>query len=753
MQSTELLEIPADSPRISSRQPDIVRTPIEHLMESLLTGTLAPNAPDGMDKLVKHVLSYDTRNTQLAILGGGTGLSTVMGGNSQRTDWPEQPCVGIKQAFPHLHSIICTTDDGGSTGKLLKLLPMIGVGDLRKILLSSILPRNLQRIYGLDESQAHKLLRLIHALMTFRFPDQASGSETLGNPLLASPQEWRSACPQNLARSLCKLGTYVSPGGSGPDFPVAGHSLGNILLTSAIFMAAEGAAGRAPGLREIQTGIDHIAGLIGAPAGQIHAATSAPGQLKIRYANGVEVYGESKSARTRRDSPVERISVEYARKPLVSTAVVKALEKADLIIFAPGSLYTSIIPILQLEPIASAIRANKSALKILGANTWIQEGETDISLKNQGRGFLVSELIEAYDRNVPGGVDHLFNVVLCANLEHIPMNIIRNYALEGKSPIHLDRARVEAMGIQPLEATLLSAEDEKKTRVIHHDASRFTLAIRALLYADRFLKGEQGCALRCQEKRRKARTGARRSPSPPKPYRSPLLCDYSKSVRDALGEKDFKPESLRDFLIELAWDNRDIAPSHFRFFKGGLIIPAKEWNRSTEWDNVLGYYDPLDQYLKFHEMLLTKPSRLREDMLVAVGESLLGRYVESRRWIEQQGARCYEIILKPAGDRECLLPDFQLRTFLKLARMIPDPINSRIYRITINNNEGFLPPGLLFGLTYAWYLSGNGITMDYEMTLLRWPLKSLIPLHAKDRIRKDALVKFFRNDIFGHGPD
>jgi hypothetical protein len=85
--------------------------------------------------------------------------------------------------------------------------------------------------------------------------------------------------------------------------------------------------------------------------------------------------------------------------------------------------------------------------------------------------------------------------------------------------------------------------------------------------------------------------------------------------------------------------------------------------------------------------------------------------------------------------------------------MIPDPVDDRVFRITINSDGGFLPPGLLFGLLYAWYLTGNGFTMEYEMTLLRWPLKSLIPLHAKDRLRKEALVAFFRTEIFGHAPD
>jgi uncharacterized cofD-like protein len=753
MQPTTSIDLPSDLPIIPFRQPEVIRTPIEHLMEFLLTGTIAPSAPDGIENLAKQVLNFDVRNMRIAILGGGTGLSTVLGGNSQRLDWSDQPGVGLKKEFPLLHSIICTTDDGGSTGRLLKLFPLIGIGDLRKILVSSMISENLQQIYGLEEPEAHTLIQLIHKLMMFRFPENASDFEIIRNPLLAAPPEYASACPRRLAKSLNKLGAYVSPGGSGPVIPAAGNSLGNILLTSAIFMAANGSTSRAPRLQEIQAGVDHIAGLIGAPVGRIHPATSTPGQLKIRYANGVEVYGQSKAALAPRNCPVEYISVEYSRKPLVCSAILKAIEKADLIVYAPGSIYTSIIPILQLESIASAIRANDRALKILGANVWIQEGETDISLKNQGRGFLVSELIEACDRNVPGGVDDLFHVVLSANLEQVPMEILRNYAFEGKSPIYLDKSQVKAMGIQPIEAMLLSAEDEKKARVIHHDARRFSLAVRALLFADKFLKGKEGYTLRRPQTRKQSKPGLKQRLLPQKPRRSPLLCNYSESIKNALCNREFQPADLKDILIELAWANRDIAPSHFRFIKGGIIVPARKWDRSTEWDNVLGYYDPQDQYLKLHEGLLTKPSRLREDILVAVGESLLGRYIESRRWIEQQGARCYEIVLLPAARRESFLSDSQIRNFLKLARMTPDPIDDRIYRITINKDGGFLPPGLLFGLTYAWYLSGSGLTMEYEMTLLRWPLKSLIPLHAKDRIRKEALVTFFRNDIFGHGPD
>jgi hypothetical protein len=43
--------------------------------------------------------------------------------------------------------------------------------------------------------------------------------------------------------------------------------------------------------------------------------------------------------------------------------------------------------------------------------------------------------------------------------------------------------------------------------------------------------------------------------------------------------------------------------------------------------------------------------------------------------------------------------------------------------------------------------------MEYEMSLLRWPPRSLIPHQAKERFRKQVLVEFFREEVFGHSPD
>ncbi len=730
-------------------------------LEQLVEAVLNRYTRVGEQEIVQRVLSLNTTGTRVVILGGGTGLSTIVGGNSQMPQWPDQPFVGLKEEFRDLDVVVCTTDDGGSTGRLLRQLPMIGIGDLRKSFVSLIRQADLHRNYRFSTAEALRFVRLIQQVFHFRFSEEAADQQILRDPLLAGPPHLRPICPEPLAAELRALGRYISPRGGGPTIEPAGHCLGNLLLTAAIFRDAGGATGKPPSLRNIREGLDRICRLAGVAPGRLHPATSTPGQLKFHYTNGVEVYGQSKSARARRGFPVEWLIAEFSREPLVSDTVLRAIRDADLIVYAPGSLYTSIIPILQVQRIVEAIRQNRKALKVLGANFWIQEGETDISLRQSGRGFLVSDLIEAYGRNVPGGAEGLFHIVLSANLERVPGNIMRSYALEGKSPIHLDRRRVEAMGFQSVEATLFLPDFARPAAVIHHDAGRFALAIRSLLYAWRNLRGVRERVRRRNRavgrgrlrlKRERAENSAVFGRTQGRP-----LCDHIRAIEQHLRNKEFHPRSLMEVLLNLAWENRDIQASHLAYFSGARGVSASDWDRSTAWDNVLGYYDPQDRFLKVHEHILAEPERLREELVIALGESLLGRYIESKSFRELQGmermrARCYEIVLLPESERECFLDDAQLRTYLALARLVPDAHKKRSHRLILNDREGFLPPGLLFGLMYAWYLNNSyAKTMEYEMSLLRWPPHTLIPHQAKERIRKQALVTFFRTEVFGQG--
>ena len=49
-----------------------------------------------------------------------------------KTSWPDRPAAGLAREFQQVHVGVCTTDDGGSTGELVRRLPMIGIGDLRE---------------------------------------------------------------------------------------------------------------------------------------------------------------------------------------------------------------------------------------------------------------------------------------------------------------------------------------------------------------------------------------------------------------------------------------------------------------------------------------------------------------------------------------------------------------------------------------------------------------------------------------------
>jgi len=722
---------------------------VDQLLDTVINRTIPAGPYQSLiSNLARQVHDFECRAIRVVIFGGGTGLSTVIGGNSRLEDWPQNPFVGLKQEFSHMDVVVCTTDDGGSTGLLLQQLPMIGIGDFRKILLSMILLENLQATYGLDDFMAHRFIRIIHSIFNYRFQEGSRVFRYLANPLLLLPRDLRKYCPEPLASLLTSLGGYISPGGEGPVIAPGGHSLGNLMLTAAIFRAAGETGNSPPGLDAIKEGIDTISRAIGATPGRLHPATTTPGQLVLRYSNGVAVRGQSKSAVTRRHLPIDRVSMECYEMPRVSESVCNNIREADLILFAPGSLYTSIMPILQIAPIVQAVRENHKALKILGANFWVQAGETDISRRRWNRGLYVSEIVEAYSHNVAGGSEGLFDVVLSANLEHITGDVLRNYALEGKSPIYLDRTRVEGLGVLPVEATIYSPEQLNAAGVIHHDPQKFALAVRALLVAHQRWNLKRGPASgQAFGVQTPDSAGAKDLP----------LSSYYRASGAMLEEKRFFPKGLKNTMHEIIWENRDIRIEHLKFFRGARIIPAARWTRSKEWDNVLGYYDPEDGMIKIHEQAGRDPGPLRDNLLTALGESLLGRYLESKRWLDAEtedywGSRRYEIRLRPTADRDCFLDDGELRAYLRLARMVQSPNDPSILGVTLNDREGFLPPGLLFGLLYAWYLNNAyGEIMEYEMSLLRWSPGKLIPYQLEEYTRKQALIRFFRNVVFRHG--
>lgn len=73
----------------------------------------------------------------------------------------------------------------------------------------------------------------------------------------------------------------------------------------------------------------------------------------------------------------------------------------------------------------------------------------------------------------------------------------------------------------------------------------------------------------------------------------------------------------------------------------------------------------------------------------------------------------------------------------------------RLYARMVNGEEGFTPPGLLFGLVFAWYLDNRfAPNIEYKMSIMKHELSYLIPEQVRIVGRREQLIRFFRENVF-----
>lgn len=140
-----------------------------------------------------------------------------------------------------------------------------------------------------------------------------------------------------------------------------GHALGNLALVA---------------LAE-QHGADFLAALDAAChlldcSGRVLPATTLPVHLGARVAGGEQVDGQARVTRSR--GRVERVWLEPADPPACADAVA-ALERADVVVLGPGSLFTSVIATLLVPGLRDALLRSRAQVVYVG-NITTQPGET-----------------------------------------------------------------------------------------------------------------------------------------------------------------------------------------------------------------------------------------------------------------------------------------------------------------------------------------------------------------------------------------
>lgn len=155
-------------------------------------------------------------------------------------------------------------------------------------------------------------------------------------------------------------------------------------------------------------------------------------------------------------------SLSYNKKFKVNEKIFREIKEADLIIFSPGSLWTSIMPHLIVPEVCDAIRCSK-AKKMYISNLFTQTGETD--------NFKVSDHINLIEKHLGG---KYLDVVL-SNNKKIDEKLVKKYQTEEqKDPIILDKENID---INIIEDSIYEIENGS----IRHDSLKTAYLIFSYL--------------------------------------------------------------------------------------------------------------------------------------------------------------------------------------------------------------------------------------------------------------------------------
>ncbi|WP_405378364.1 uridine diphosphate-N-acetylglucosamine-binding protein YvcK [Phascolarctobacterium sp.] len=341
----------------------------------LVSSVVSVVVPDKNGSLMETIFMQRklTNGPAITVVGGGTGLSTLL--------------RGMKYITSNCTAVVTSADDGGSSGRLRKELGIIPPGDLRNCL-TALADRE----------------PLMERLMQYRFQGYS---------------------------------------------PLAGHCFGNLFI--AAMAQAEG---------DMEAGLNATSQILKV-RGRVIPSTLANIQLRARMYDGTTVTGESEIPKAKKR--IAKMMMVPADAPAAKGAM-EAIINADVLIFGPGSLYTSVIPNLLVDGIRDAIIQSK-AVKIYICNVMTQPGETD--------GYGAYEHVKAL-------VDHMgcqFLDYVIVNSQAVTQEQLRQYHAEGSTPITPDIDKIRSLGITVVPARLISKKD-----LVRHDPRKLARVLIALIY-------------------------------------------------------------------------------------------------------------------------------------------------------------------------------------------------------------------------------------------------------------------------------
>lgn len=241
-----------------------------------------------------------------------------------------------------------------------------------------------------------------------------------------------------------------------------GHAFGNLLLT-----ACEKMTGNFSEAVEMAAEILHI-------RGQVVPATLDNVRLKMTWPNNEEatLNNESVIDDYNFDHDPRQATLSLVPEAAVNPEAIKAIMEADLVVIAPGDLYTSLGPLLVIDGIGDALQQSR-AKKIYVSNLVTKPGHTD--------NFKVSDHADEVERFA--GVQFLDYVLY--NKQHPNEDLSKRYEEAGAYEVESDIDVLATKHYEAVPGSFLGLVADKESvgklavprSLIRHDGSAVAAAI------------------------------------------------------------------------------------------------------------------------------------------------------------------------------------------------------------------------------------------------------------------------------------
>lgn len=241
---------------------------------------------------------------------------------------------------------------------------------------------------------------------------------------------------------VTRLFQYRFNTGSGLE----GHSFGNLFLSALCAITGD-----------MVTAVKESSKVL-AIRGKVLPSTLDDMRLIAELEDGRVIMGESQIPKAK--GKIVKMRTEPAVLRALDDAV-NAINDANLIIFGPGSLYTSVIPNLLIPAITEAVIKSK-AKKIYICNIMTQPGETD--------NYSVSDHAKAI-------LDHssyknVINTVFVN--DSLPKNLTLKYKSVNSLPVKLDIEKIKELGLNIVIRRLI---EKNKDGYVRHSPERIAKTV------------------------------------------------------------------------------------------------------------------------------------------------------------------------------------------------------------------------------------------------------------------------------------